>query len=60
MNEYRVFHDPDLGYCAQIYDEDFRVWEQVSYWYHSLRNLNRYFAQKHGFTFIDTEHHVFI
>ena len=60
MCEYKVFHHPDLGYCAELYNEEGRFWQQVSFWYHSLANLNRYWASKHGFTFAHENSHVFI
>ena len=61
MQEYRCYFDPHTGcFCADIYVQDGRFWQQASNWYSSLGRLNRFFCRKHGFEFKNNKDHAFV
>lgn len=60
MHEYRCYFHPYMGYCAELYNPDGRLWQQVSFWYTSLGRLNRFFCRKHGFEFKHNHSHAIV
>ena len=51
MRKYTVYRHPDMGYCAMLHVVGQGVSQQVSKWYISLANLNRYWGKRHGIYF---------
>lgn len=51
MRKYAVYRDPQLGYCATLLDVVQGFTRQVSKWYVSLSNLNRYWGKRNGIYF---------
>lgn len=51
MRKYTVYRNPYLGYCAMLHIVGQDCSHQVSKWYVSLTNLNRYWGKRNGIYF---------
>lgn len=51
MRVYTVCKHPDKGYCAMLHICGQYFSQQVSKWYVSLSNLNRYWGKRNGIYF---------